>query len=80
MANKIEQSFYSIYSYFGIESIECALIWPAGFNIPQYVIWAKVEVGTPFPGPTVKHIKLVSCTSIVLYYTFLSTCASWITG
>ena len=51
-----------------------------GFNIPQYVIWAKVEVGTPFPGPTVKHIKLVSCTSIVLYYTFLSTCASWITG
>ena len=25
VANKIEQSFYSVYSYSGIESIECAL-------------------------------------------------------
>ena len=25
MANKIEQGFYSVYSYSGIESIECAL-------------------------------------------------------
>ena len=28
MANKIEQSFYSVYSYSEIESIECTLSWP----------------------------------------------------
>ena len=26
VANKIEQSFYSVYFYSGVESIECALI------------------------------------------------------
>ena len=31
VVNKIEQRFYSVYSYSGIESIECALNYEHGF-------------------------------------------------
>ena len=69
VANKIEQRFYSVYSYSGIESIERALNYEHGFwSTKVDMVCFSTTVTSKFTETTDTSISLVHHKSYEAYY------------